>query len=281
MKIILQRIVFLLLISSVFATDLWGQRPFFKKIPLPRELSQYSVNCMYQDVAGFIWLGTTRGLYKYTGSQFQHYQAPLELTGMEVTSLFQDRQLRFWIGFQNGALAQLYNNQMQVLDTTAGPASPITAFAQDKNDRLWISTYGNGLYTYEGQKLRQVTEISGLADKDIYDMVIDSLQRIYLGTDNGIMVLPTDDLTQLQQITMDQGLSDNIVVSFTMNNEGNIWAGTYNRGVSLIHSAPLEVKDTRLEWNYGVLMDLQWAADQLWMATENQGILQFDPLTEA
>jgi len=47
----------------------------FKKINVKDGLSQASVNCFYEDIYGFMWIGTDDGLNRFDGVNFTVYRS--------------------------------------------------------------------------------------------------------------------------------------------------------------------------------------------------------------
>ncbi|MGC2656404.1 MAG: two-component regulator propeller domain-containing protein, partial [Bryobacteraceae bacterium] len=65
-------------------------------------LGNLSVNCVLQDRAGFLWIGTENGLYEYDGSRFWEFDRKDGLPGDFVRALSLDRDGRLWVGTRSG-----------------------------------------------------------------------------------------------------------------------------------------------------------------------------------
>src|SRR5580698_8823780 len=65
-------------------------------------LGNLSVNCLLQDRAGFLWIGTESGLYQYDGSRFWQLGLKEGLPSEFVRSLSLDRDGRLWVGTRDG-----------------------------------------------------------------------------------------------------------------------------------------------------------------------------------
>ena len=57
-------------------------------------LKNLNVNCILQDRAGFIWVGTESGLFRYDGSRFISYGRTEGLPGLWVKALHEDSEGR-------------------------------------------------------------------------------------------------------------------------------------------------------------------------------------------
>ena len=65
-------------------------------------LGNLSVNCLLQDRAGFLWIGTESGLYEYDGSRFWRFGLKDGLPNEFVRALASDRDGRLWVGTRDG-----------------------------------------------------------------------------------------------------------------------------------------------------------------------------------
>ena len=64
---------------------------------------------------GYLWVGTTQGLYRFNGISFEQYQ-PEEgtLPSRSIRSLFTDRTGGLWIGYVKGGASYLKNSRGRV-----------------------------------------------------------------------------------------------------------------------------------------------------------------------
>ena len=78
----------------------FGQRYTFKQYV--EGLGNLNVNCITQDRAGFLWLGTENGLFRYDGSSFAKYGVAEGLPGTFIRALHIDTEGRLWVGSTQG-----------------------------------------------------------------------------------------------------------------------------------------------------------------------------------
>ncbi len=100
-------------------------------------------------------------------------------------------------------------------------------------DRLYISTDANGLFIQD-LKTKKVTNIASNTNSDsklpsnrVYTTCIDSNERLWVGTDKGIVCLNMDGII-IESLNKDDGLLDENVVGIQEDALGNIWFSTYN-----------------------------------------------------
>lgn len=65
-------------------------------------LGNLNVICMLQDRAGFLWMGTQNGLFRYDGSRFLEFGREDGLAGTFVNALAEDDAGRLWVGTTEG-----------------------------------------------------------------------------------------------------------------------------------------------------------------------------------
>lgn len=107
----------LALLALLIAPVLMAAEPEAARAPAPRQLFESygrddglgnpNVFGLMQDRAGFLWVGTQRGLYRYEGTRFRHYRDAAGLSepggdGNLMGALLQDRSGNIWVGMQSG-----------------------------------------------------------------------------------------------------------------------------------------------------------------------------------
>ncbi len=122
-------------------------------------LSHNTVFTILQDHRGFLWIGTSDGLNRYDGYQFQVYrQVPGDSTSLPANSvrvLLEDRERRLWVGTSSGLSSLDAETGRFVRHRLPGETSPdVAAIAQDPSGRLWVTTYRGRLYRSDLSKRR-------------------------------------------------------------------------------------------------------------------------------
>lgn len=98
----LVRSLVLLCCVSMSVTSALAQRIALRHYTQPEGLSNQVINCLLQDRAGFIWIGTENGLFRYDGRSFVRFDTSDGLRSGFIWSLHQDRDGNLWVGTQAG-----------------------------------------------------------------------------------------------------------------------------------------------------------------------------------
>jgi ligand-binding sensor domain-containing protein len=89
------RILFSLILVSVFCIQTRAQYPYVKKLSYPEQLPTQRVFNILADSKGYIWIGTDKGLFRYNGRTFVFI--PIDITtSKEVSYLQEDSEGTIW-----------------------------------------------------------------------------------------------------------------------------------------------------------------------------------------
>lgn len=282
---------------KVFFTLIWffccitftfAQRPniTFSHLTTDDGLSQFSVNSLYIDEKGSVWIGTREGLNRYNGNDIKTYKLQkndpnslfcnnvLRITGnqngqvyllcTEGVAQFDLAQQKFTTLIQ-GNISSIYYNQRLYISIRneiyvyneetcnfdlyyqlAGKDITITCMALHGENDLWIGTHA-GAY-----KLRNKKNISYPISKgNIISIYEDSSKELWMGSwEHGIYHVDQEGTIHnyRHSPTDPTSLSSDFARWCCEDNIGNIWIGTFN-GLNLYR------KDTRTFHNYTTSKD--------------------------
>ena len=141
----MRRIVIVILIALVWTAALRAQRYNFKVYGEEEGLQNLAVQVVLQDRAGFLWVGTQNGLYRYDGSRFVAFGKTEGLPGARIESLHESIDGTLWVGTRVG-LARRRGDQFepvpmlvaqgQIAQGIAGRAG----IASDASGKLYFAT---------------------------------------------------------------------------------------------------------------------------------------------
>src|SRR5689334_25242276 len=92
------------ILLAVFAgpVTLWAQRYNFKFYGEEEGLQNLAVQVVLQDRAGFLWVGTQNGLYRYDGNRFSAFGKSEGLPGARIEALHESIDGTLWVGTRTG-----------------------------------------------------------------------------------------------------------------------------------------------------------------------------------
>jgi signal transduction histidine kinase/ligand-binding sensor domain-containing protein/AraC-like DNA-binding protein len=207
----------------------------FQHLSVQEGLSRSWVKCIYQDRAGFLWVGTSDGLNRYDGYDFKIYKYnPGDVNSINsnnVNVIFEDSKGNLWVGTQQGL--NIYKRDFDHFESLDLIHNYIDCIFEFGNGELLVGSPG-GLFLVDPVK-RKVLQIFN----DIYaeDILVDDQKNLWLATYNGLRLLDTSDYT-FRNFVHDPAdrysISSNILRSLYQDSGGRIWVGTNNTGLCLL-----------------------------------------------
>lgn len=191
-----------------------------------------------------VWLGLGNG------AGLARYDQPLwlangdwpdpDLFGKNVAGLAIDRldPTRIWLACFDGLRLLSTDTILHwTLWEQGMPDDHLSGVAQESNGRIWMSLYNGGSTGYglasffQGQWISYTESNSDIPDDIVYDVFVDSQDRVWAATQSGIGLLDNGSWTVWNNTNSD--LVTNIIRDFTEDAAGNIWATT-NYGLARI-----------------------------------------------
>ena len=117
-----------------------------------------AANCLAQTADGFLWVGTTDGLFSFDGSQFERLRPQnADLPAGSVSALYALPDGGLWIGYQRGGVSFLDRDGRLVnySDRDGLPVSRIRSFVRDHAGVIWVAAVG-GVAFLEGQRWHRI-----------------------------------------------------------------------------------------------------------------------------
>ncbi|HEX6225833.1 MAG TPA: two-component regulator propeller domain-containing protein [Chryseolinea sp.] len=273
----MRKVVAIVLIFFSPVLHVAAQVPFVQEYFLLRKNESLQVNCILQEQAGFMWFGTSKGLYHFNGKNHQRYTTKEGMSTDGVTALAEDSLGRIWIGYDNGKIGYFQSDSVHILDPPEGSATKtVSDILFDSKGNLWFATHNDGLYYLKANRLYRIDEAEGLPDLFIYDLAEDAAGNIWAGTDGGAAVCRLQgNHVSVDVIDYNDGLPDNIIRKIVPD-RGAVLLGTEDAGILRYDLKSKKFEFLLDEWMYGPVSDLEIKGNKLWIGTPQKGLLVYD-----
>ncbi|MDT8412124.1 MAG: two-component regulator propeller domain-containing protein [Vicingaceae bacterium] len=267
-------LTFTLLVASVFSFSLnvSGQTYNFSSFNVPEGLPQSSVNAIYNDSRGYLWVATSGGgVAQFDGKTFIQHNEKDGLAGNIVTGIAEDKEGNMWFTSTWGGISKYNGRNMVVLtqnDRLQNNSNKCIFI--DKNNRIWIGS-SSGLCYYENGFFHTLNK--SLFNNEINFITSDNKNNIWVGTSNGLIKINGKDTLYFNT---ENNLPSNNITSLVQDNEGNYLVGFKDAGIHKILAGSID-KEAKLEIEtinatQKVSSILEDNDKNIWYATFNNGI---------
>ena len=277
----------------------------------PHSLSHDAVQCIAEDSAGNLWVGTREGGLNQLGparERFTRYRHdpgdPGSLSHDEVNAIAVDPAGRLWIGTRGGGLNRFEPSEGRFRHYRHDPRDPeslshdnASAILQDRSGALWVATLGRGLDRFDPatESFRHYRH----EPDDPYSLSHDLLLSIYQDRGGALWVGtlgrglnrfdPAEERFNLYRHDPadPHSLSHDLVLALHEDRLGRLWIGTVGGGLNRFDPSTGRFSHYRHDpgdphslGQVGVWTVLEDRSGALWVGGLGGGLGRFDPSSE-
>ncbi len=287
----------------------------FDNYTIKNGLPSNAILDIMQDSKGYMWFATQNGVSRFDGYSFKNFSIEDGLPSNYVNCLFEDSKGNIWLGTEYGGIARYDGKEFIITDTENGLVSnkEIMEIFEDRDENIWVRTRYDGASRIDKGNITNYTQENGLPSNEILSGFVDSKDRIWFGTLNGIMIfdgkrkftittkdsLPNNIVQDIIEdksnnywiatqggglskyngkefinYTTENGLGSNIILTLLEDNHGNIWIGTYENGLCKFNGKSFEVFKYDNLGSNSIKNIFEDSKKRIWIVTYKQGIYQ-------
>ena len=183
---------------------------------------------MAQTTDGYLWVGSSRGLFRFDGVRFQEFAPDFATTlhAKSILKLFATTDNKLWIAYRGG-VGVLANGKLTTYSSADGlPEGLVRDFAQDRQGRLWGASTG-GLIRFENGRWHKIGAESGFLGNWATAILTDHRGAMWVAGEGRISVLQPGasrfELTDEPYNGTPEQLSESP--------DGTVWMAEANRAV--------------------------------------------------
>jgi signal transduction histidine kinase/ligand-binding sensor domain-containing protein/DNA-binding response OmpR family regulator len=217
----------LIIFGLILSFQLKTETIFFEHLSGDNGLSQLSINSIYQDEFGIIWIGTRYGLNKYDGNKvevFKHVTRDKNsLFGNNIQTVCGDKKGNIYLQCRAGLV--VYDLEKRKMITAC--ENNVVSISYGLN-QLWVCS--NSIISYYDKSINKLKEFTRLSIPSVRISCLKETAngQLYIGTrNNGLLIMDKNKrlITAIPNID---------VVSLFEDSKQKIWVATRRNGLYII-----------------------------------------------
>ena len=276
MKQTLPRTIFLSLIFLICSIAKAKEQYVFTSISHDEGLNS-TVNCIYKEKDGDVWIGTQNGLYSFNGLHLRHHDTP-HLKGRRISDICEDTKGNLWILTDRFLLKRSIDDDVFTQMNPGNIKQPFHGILCDSTG-VWISSRTNLYrYTYDEEELSLFTQVDTGSPFSIRSLSEINDSTLVCAGHEGIMMLDIRNKT-LREPAFG---SDKSVYAMITDSKGHLWIASYNRGIEVYdnHERLVCTYDTdNSSLSNNIVLCMTERDSMIWAGTDGGGINIIDPST--
>ncbi|HEY1403858.1 MAG TPA: two-component regulator propeller domain-containing protein [Pyrinomonadaceae bacterium] len=194
-----------------------------------------------EDREGDWWVGTNRGLYRFSGVRHVSelararpftYTSKNGLTSDGVRRIFEDSRGDIWIGMDSDEVIVRWERAADKFHSYSEGLpgrSEVLSFAEDKTGNVWAGFREGGAVRYRNGRFDVFGEAAGLTADEILKMYVDEAGRLWFGSNSyGLVRIddPSAERPVFRIYTTAEGLTSGIIRSIAEDGLHRLYLGT-------------------------------------------------------
>lgn len=245
--------------------------------PLNKRLPSPKINSLLR-VGDDIWIGTERGIVRWSGTEITSNATSPELTRARTLAMLADRDGGLWIGTDTGLYRLQTKGKSSSANFTRIESTPVSALFEDREGNVWAG-HADTIERVQESKFTTFGRAEGLSSDGIGPVYVDSENRVWFGLADGSLYQIAGGVRRVAAGAIGQD------VVYSIAGRGNdLWIGRMRGGLTHLRisnrsAEKTDIVETVTEKN-GLAQNSVFAAYQardgtVWAGTLNGGVSQW------
>ena len=236
-----------------------------------RDGAPSDIAALTQTEDGYLWIGSSSGLFRFDGLQFQSYPftpADPHLPASNVAALAADRVGGLWIGYRMGGISYLHNGKKVDYDEHNGLVSESTEQLLCREDGSVWATADGRLMHFTGTGWENYSAKHGLATQGLYSLFFDRAGNLWTAEKGHVF-----ELKKGEDKFVPVSVSAKVVNQFAQLPNGEIWiSDAWNSIRPLLDERDADNRHANTVRIPGVPVMMVDKAGSIWLANDFGGI---------
>lgn len=231
-----------------------------------------TVNCIYKENHGDVWLGTPNGVYHFNGYTLNYLEEPL-LAGKNIFRFDEDKNGNIWILTDDWPVYKKKGSKSYVSLRPDDHAEKraFRSICQD-DEGIWLGSNKKLFrYTYADRSLELFTEIKDAPAFEFRNISLLDSRTLLCSSYNGVVFIDT----ATGEVKQGQFGTRKEVSASLIDSKGNIWLALFNNGIEVYTREGELIKSYNTEnsdLSNNIVLCLTERDDAIWAGTNGGGI---------
>jgi signal transduction histidine kinase len=239
-------------------------------------LPDLKINCLLPGEKGDLWIGTDKGLARWTGSEVTTSGVPEPLRKVPALAMIRDRESNVWLAAASHGLLRVNSRGVAAFgERDARFGGAVTAVFEDREGNVWVGTT-RGIERLRDGVFTTYSVAQGLPSDSVGPVHVDSAQRIWFApSEGGLYWLRDGQVGRIDQA----GLSDDVIYSIAGDRD-DVWIGRQRGGLTRVRARGGAFTTEHLTQADGLAQNSVYAVHQardgaVWAGTLSGGASRF------
>lgn len=239
-------------------------------------LPDLKINSLLTGDGSDLWIGTDKGVVKWTGSAIAGSGIPAALNDAPVLAMIRDREANVWVAAGSRGLMRVNSQGVAMFGDASHRGVAATALFEDRDGNIWVGTT-QGVERIRDGVFTSYAGAQGLSSDSLGPVHVDATGRTWFApADGGLFWLRNGRIGHITQA----GLSDDVVYSIA-GDGADVWIGRQRGGLTRLHPrADGTFEADRLTQADGLTQNSVYAVHQardraVWAGTLSGGVSRF------
>jgi signal transduction histidine kinase/ligand-binding sensor domain-containing protein len=235
-------------------------------------LPDLKVNSLLPFDDGTVWVGTDKGVVRWTGTEIAAAGIPAMVTNLQALAMIRDRANNVWIAAGSQGLVRVDSRgRASRRMSNAAPAPNVTSVFEDREGNVWIGTE-RGIERWRDPVFTSYSTPEGLPASAVGPVYVDSRERTWFApTSGGLYWIEDGTVGRLT----DAGIDQDTVYSIAGSGD-EVWIGRQRGGVTRLRRTAAGLTVRQFTEGDGLPRDGVYAValareGTLWAGTLNAG----------
>ena len=231
-----------------------------------------TVNCIYKEKDGDVWIGAPNGLYRFNGYNLTQNEDPL-LAGHNIYKVSIGKNGRLWVLTDTHLLrSNLYDDGFQKMALCSSNKKIPFYGLLHESDCIWFGSLGKLFrYTYSDDCIRPFCETPEMPEFMFKNIERLNENTLLCSSQDGIILINT----QTGALIPSHFNTNKEVTSSLIDNSGRIWLGFYNNGIGVFNKDGSLIKSFNTgnsSLSNNIVLCMTESKGQIWAGTDGGGI---------